>query len=96
MALQTTAAASGLPVLAGDSGGSPETVDPGVTGFVVAEDEHIVEGLRMALEDPEMATAMGAAGRERVLSLFTWRAAVARLADGLAGLFEGDDPGAPS
>ena len=90
------AAASGLPVLAGDSGGSPETVDPGVTGFVVADDEHILEGLRMVLEDPEKAAAMGIAGRERVLSQFTWRAAAARLTDGLAGLLEGDDPGTPS
>ena len=29
------AAASGLSVIAGDSGGAPETVEPGRTGFVV-------------------------------------------------------------
>jgi phosphatidylinositol alpha-1,6-mannosyltransferase len=29
------AAAAGLPVVAGDSGGAPETVQPGVTGLVV-------------------------------------------------------------
>jgi len=39
---------------------------------------------------------MGIAGRDRVLSLFTWRAAATRLTDGLAGLIEGDDPGEPS
>ncbi len=39
------AAASGLPVLAGDSGGSPETVRPGETGFVVSSVPDIVEGL---------------------------------------------------
>jgi len=90
------AAATGLPVLAGDSGGSPETVDPGVTGFVVAEDRHIVEGLRMLLEDRERAAEMGDAGRERVLSHFTWPAAAARLAAAAAGPVEGDDPGEPS
>ena len=42
------AAASGLPVLAGDSGGSPETVLPGVTGFVVSDDRALEHGPKQA------------------------------------------------
>jgi phosphatidylinositol alpha-1,6-mannosyltransferase len=87
------AAASGLPVLAGDSGGSPETVDPGVTGFVVSRDEHIVEGLRMLLEDPARAAVMGAAGRERVLEEFTWEAVSARFSEAVRELGDGRTPG---
>ncbi len=83
------AAACGLPVLAGDSGGSPETVDPGVTGFVVATDDDITEGLRMLLEDSERAARMGSAGREWVLANFTWAVVAERLAEALAA------PGAP-
>jgi phosphatidylinositol alpha-1,6-mannosyltransferase len=77
------AAASGLPVLAGDSGGAPETVLPGVTGYVVADDAALVGGLRRLLDDPEEAGRLGAAGRERVREHFTWEAVAARFCRGL-------------
>jgi len=77
------AAAAGLPVLAGDSGGSPETVDPGVTGYVVARDSHIAAGLRSLLDDPDRAARMGASGRDWVVANYTWPAVVKRLAEGL-------------
>jgi phosphatidylinositol alpha-1,6-mannosyltransferase len=83
------AAASGLPVLAGDSGGSPETVVPGSTGFVVSKDRDIDEGLRLLLGDPDRARRMGAAGRDRVLAEFTWEAVVDRLVRGLVEAAEG-------
>ena len=73
------AAASGLPVLAGDSGGSPETVLPGETGYVVADHDAIVEGLRMLLDDPQRAAEMGRAGRRYVEAEFTWDRVVDRL-----------------
>jgi phosphatidylinositol alpha-1,6-mannosyltransferase len=78
------AAASGLPVLAGDSGGSPETVLPGRTGFVVADVDDVVEGLELLLADPVRAAEMGAAGREFVEAEFTWDRVVERLLDGFA------------
>jgi phosphatidylinositol alpha-1,6-mannosyltransferase len=78
------AAASGLPVLTGDSGGSPETVLPGVSGFVVSDDDAIAEGLRLVLDDPNLAAAMGRAGRARVLAEYTWEAVAGRLGEGLA------------
>ncbi|MBP1632407.1 MAG: glycosyl transferase group 1, partial [Acidobacteria bacterium] len=83
------AAAAGLPVLAGDSGGSPETVLPGETGFIVTDDAALDEGLRLLLDDPVRAREMGRAGRERVLAEYTWEAVAGRLAEGLAAAVEG-------
>ena len=79
------AAASGLPVLAGDSGGAPETVVPGETGFVVHSLRDVVEGAEILFADRERARAMGAAGRERVEREFTWDKAIERFVAGLAG-----------
>ncbi len=73
------AAASGIPVLAGDSGGAPETVDPGRTGYVVPDVDSIVEAVEMLVADPAAAAAMGVAGRERVLAEFTWERTTERL-----------------
>jgi phosphatidylinositol alpha-1,6-mannosyltransferase len=78
------AAAAGLPVLAGTSGGAPETVVPGATGYVVHEVDDIVEGLSMLLADPTLREMMGGRGRGRVVSEFTWDRVVERLAAGLA------------
>ncbi len=78
------AAATGLPVLAGDSGGSPETVIPGVTGFIVADVDAIIEGLEILLADPDTARAMGQAGRRFVEEEFTWERVIQRLHAGFA------------
>jgi phosphatidylinositol alpha-1,6-mannosyltransferase len=81
------AAASGLPVLTGDSGGAPETVQDGRTGHVV--DGRNVPALADAvaglLADPGRAGAMGAAGREWMCREWTWPVRVARLRALLAG-----------
>ncbi len=77
------AAASGLPVLAGNSGGSPETIDPGRTGFVIATDGHLDKGISTLVDDPELAREMGAAGREWVLAGYTWEAVAGRIRAGL-------------
>ena len=73
------AAATGLPVLAGTSGGAPETVVPGETGFVVDSVAHIVEASEMLLDDPARAALMGERGRKRVEHEFTWAASTQRL-----------------
>ncbi|GBD84537.1 GDP-mannose-dependent alpha-(1-6)-phosphatidylinositol monomannoside mannosyltransferase [bacterium BMS3Abin02] len=73
------AAASGLPVIAGSSGGAPETVDDGRTGFVVANRPELVSALRALHADPDLAAGMGSAGRARVVELFTWPAVAARI-----------------
>lgn len=77
------AAASGLPVLAGPSGGAPETVDSGSTGFVVDSVAGIVRAVEGWLADPGRARAMGARGRRRVEDRFTWEAVAEELRNGV-------------
>lgn len=75
------AAASGLPVVAGHSGGAPETVQDGRTGHVVPgrDDRALTAALVDLLGDPDRAQAMGAAGRAWMARDWTWAARVARL-----------------
>ena len=75
------AAACGVPVVAGDSGGAPETVEDGRTGHVVdgRDLEALVDAVAGLLADPERAAKMGATGRERMLADWSWDAVVARL-----------------
>lgn len=80
------AAATGLPVIAGDSGGAPLTVVPGRTGFVVHSDGDLVEALELLLSNPERAATMGELGRERVLSNYTWAGVVERLEAAIAAI----------
>ena len=62
------AAACGLPVLVGDSGGAPETVLDGVTGHVLPSRDvgAWTRALVDLLADPARAAAMGEQGRRRV------------------------------
>jgi phosphatidylinositol alpha-1,6-mannosyltransferase len=66
------AAACGLPVVVGRSGGAPETVLDGVTGAVVTPDDprRLAGALRPLLLDASLAAAMGAAGRRHVMARF--------------------------
>jgi len=80
------ASAVGLPVVAGDSGGAPEAVREGETGFVVPgrDLEKLTDRLVTLLKDPALARKMGAAGREWVQSAWTWESQATRLRDLLA------------
>jgi len=75
------AAASGIPVIGGRSGGVPEALEENSTGLLVSGDE--AAELRRAIEalvsSPERRDAMGRAGRRRVLDRFTWAASTAAL-----------------
>lgn len=73
------AAASGLPVVTGTSGGAPEAVVPGVTGYVTHDDATLEAAIRALLEDRESALAMGRAGREWVVATHTWPNVVRRV-----------------
>ena len=81
------AAATGLPVVAGASGGAPETVREGQTGYVVdgRDVAAVTSAVAGLLADPDRAAAMGAAGREWMCREWTWPARVARLQALLAG-----------
>jgi len=81
------ASASGLPVVAGNSGGAPETVREGVTGHVVdgREVTAVAEAVAGLLADPDTAAAMGVAGREWVASCWRWEDLATRLAALIGG-----------
>ncbi len=65
------AAACGLPVVVGSSGGAPDTVIDGVTGSIVdAEDPaQLAAAIVRWLGDPDAARAAGVAGRAHVAEL---------------------------
>jgi phosphatidylinositol alpha-1,6-mannosyltransferase len=75
------ASATGLPVVAGRSGGSPDAVLDGITGTVV--DGTSVAEVGVAVRDllaaPARAAAMGAAGRAWVEEQWRWDVLAARL-----------------
>ncbi|HZK04433.1 MAG TPA: glycosyltransferase family 4 protein [Actinomycetaceae bacterium] len=81
------AAAVGLPVIAGDSGGAPETVVDGVTGTVVDGRSHaeVTAAVVDLLRDPARRAAMGAAGREHMEANWTWPHLVERLREAIDG-----------
>ncbi len=81
------AAACGVPVVAGDSGGAPETVIAGRTGLVVdgRSVPEIAEAVVAVLSDPVRARRMGAAGREFVERQWQWPQIAARLVGLLGG-----------
>ena len=62
------AAAAALPVVAGDSGGRPDAVRHGETGYLVDPYNPVAVAVRLVelLSDPVCAAAMGARGREWV------------------------------
>ncbi len=66
------AAACGLPVVVGRSGGAPETVVEGRTGAVVDPEDPaaLAAELRPLLLDPVRSAALGAAGRAHVSARF--------------------------
>jgi phosphatidylinositol alpha-1,6-mannosyltransferase len=76
------AAASGIPVIAGRSGGVPEAVVDGETGLLVSGTDvaEMTAALSSLLGAPERRRAMGNAGRLRAASEFTWQRAADRVA----------------
>lgn len=72
--------ACGAPAICTRVASMPEVVAHGSTGFVVPPNDPAAlrEALVQLREHPAQAQAMGAAGRSRVLSSFTWPAVVRR------------------
>lgn len=81
------AAATGVPQVAGDSGGAAEAVVDGETGLVVrdpGDPSAVADAIGSLLADPERRRRMGAAGRARAVHGFTYDGLAARLGQALA------------
>jgi phosphatidyl-myo-inositol dimannoside synthase len=81
------ASASGLPVVGGDSGGAPDAILAGETGYVVPGRDVAAVAGRIAglLADPAGASAMGEKGAAWVDREWRWELVAGRLAALLAG-----------
>jgi phosphatidyl-myo-inositol dimannoside synthase len=68
------ASASGLPSIAGDSGGVRSAVRDGVSGIIVPPTDvnAVANATRMLLDNPEERLAMGAAARRLVETYYNW------------------------
>ena len=74
------AMASGLPTVATRVGGMPELVVDGETGLLVPPDDAgaLADALVRLLEDPALASRLGAGGRARAVERFSWDAVAER------------------
>jgi phosphatidylinositol alpha-1,6-mannosyltransferase len=75
------ASATGLPVVAGDSGGAPDAVLDGETGWVVrgGSPEDAADRIVALLADPELRRNMGERGRQWVEERWRWDLLAERL-----------------
>lgn len=81
------AASSGLPAVAGSSGGSAEAVADGISGHVVRRprDASAVAGhLRRLIDDPSLRARMGEAGRQRAIASYSYDVLSGRLCHALS------------
>jgi phosphatidylinositol alpha-1,6-mannosyltransferase len=85
------ASATGLPVIGGDSGGAPDAILDGETGYVVpgGDVDALTRRLTELLSDPVGAAAMGDKGQAWVDQEWRWEL----VADRLAGILAGSQPG---
>ncbi|WP_431947489.1 glycosyltransferase family 4 protein [Micromonospora marina] len=81
------ASATGLPVVAGDSGGAPDAVREGETGYVVSGRDvaQLADRVATLLADRDLARQFGAAGRAWVEREWRWETQAQRMAALLAG-----------
>lgn len=84
------ASATGLPVVGGDSGGAPDAVLEGESGYVVdgRSAEQTADRVATLLADPARAAAMGTRGRAWIEAAWRWDLLAARL----RGLLDPDEP----
>jgi glycosyltransferase involved in cell wall biosynthesis len=68
------AMASGLPVIGSDVGGIPEVVGSGESGMLVppGDAKSLEAALEQLVTDPERRRTLGAAGRARAESVYSW------------------------
>jgi glycosyltransferase involved in cell wall biosynthesis len=85
------ASAMELPVIASRVGGVPEVVVDGETGVLVPPRDTgaLVRALEELISDPDRGKRMGKAGRELVLSRYTWEKSVDAMEEVYSGVIEG-------
>jgi glycosyltransferase involved in cell wall biosynthesis len=90
----------GVAVVATTGGALPEVVgEDGDTGLLVPPDDPgaLAGAIGRLLDDPALRARLGAAGRERVVSRFTWQVTAAGTSECYRALLEGLPlPGAPA
>jgi phosphatidylinositol alpha-1,6-mannosyltransferase len=76
------AGACGVPVIGGRSGGIPDAIQDGFSGFLVDPGDHerVADRLKTLLADDETRKRLGIQARRRVLEQFTWEKYVDRMA----------------
>ena len=79
------AAVTGIPVVAGSSGGAPETVMPGVSGYIATSVSELIEALELVIA---ARGEMGEAARRRAEAEYSWEAVLSRFGAGLAAAVE--------
>jgi phosphatidylinositol alpha-1,6-mannosyltransferase len=81
------ASAAGLPIVAGDSGGAPDAVRDGETGYVVdgRDVPMLADRLIALLQDASLRERMGTAGRAWVETDWNWNVLAGRLDSLLQG-----------
>jgi glycosyltransferase involved in cell wall biosynthesis len=69
------AMAAGLPVVASDIAGIPEVVEQNITGFLIppGDSRAFAAALQPLLGSPKLRSALGDAGRQRIVAHFTLR-----------------------
>jgi phosphatidylinositol alpha-1,6-mannosyltransferase len=77
------AAASGLPVIAGRSGGVADAVRDGKTGFLIDPEDpkEIAEAIHLLLISPDLCQRLGGEGRQWTMCQMNWENAAKRLLD---------------
>ena len=85
------AMACGLPVIATASGGMPEVIVDGETGFLapVGDIEALSQGARTLLEDAERRSLFARTGRQRVEDQFRWDPVISQYEELYGQLFSG-------
>jgi phosphatidylinositol alpha-1,6-mannosyltransferase len=76
------AAAAGLAVIAGRSGGAPEAIAEGDTGALVSGNDstELAREIELLLKNPDRRRAMGDSGRRRAIDHFSWQRAAEQVA----------------
>lgn len=81
---------AGLPVIASDIGSLSETIDDGITGFIVPQNnpEAVCDRVLQLLRDPTLRQSMGKAARARYEQHYTSRAFADRIEEALLNTLE--------